>query len=90
MAATAALGREKGLQHEATAASGVSWARKWEYCWATQDATRHLPHVARSMRSRTSQLATVNRRFQLDSIVERLAWAAVHTDAAYRLVVSDA
>jgi hypothetical protein len=32
-----------------------------------------------------------NRRFQLDNIVERLAWAAAHTDPQpYRVVVSDA
>ena len=32
-----------------------------------------------------------NRRFQLDSIVERLAWAAVHTaPQPYRVIVSDA
>ena len=39
----------------------------------------------------TSFAYRFNRRFQLDSIVERLAWAAVHTDPQpYRLVVSDA
>jgi len=39
----------------------------------------------------TSFAYRFNRRFQLDSIVERLAWAAVHTDPQpYRVVVSDA
>src|SRR3954464_4080720 len=39
----------------------------------------------------TSFAYRFNRRFQLDSIVERLAWAAVHTDPQpYRVIVSDA
>ena len=39
----------------------------------------------------TSFAYRFNRRFQLDSIVERLAWAAVHTaPQPYRVVVSDA
>jgi hypothetical protein len=39
----------------------------------------------------TSFASRFNRRFQLDSIVERLAWAAVHTaPQPYRAVVSDA
>ena len=39
----------------------------------------------------TSFAYRFNRRFQLDSIVERLAWAAVHTaPQPYRFVVSDA
>jgi hypothetical protein len=32
-----------------------------------------------------------NRRFQLDSLVERLAWAAVHTaPQPYRVIIADA
>jgi transposase-like protein len=39
----------------------------------------------------TSFAYRFNRRFQLDSIVERLAWAAVHTDPQpYRVIVADA
>ena len=39
----------------------------------------------------TSFAYRFNRRFQLDSIVERLAWAAVHTaPQPYRVVVADA
>jgi len=39
----------------------------------------------------TSFAYRFNRRFQLDSIVERLAWAAVHTaPQPYRVIVSDA
>ncbi len=39
----------------------------------------------------TSFAYRFNRRFHLDSIVERLAWAAVHTDPQpHRVVVSDA
>ena len=39
----------------------------------------------------TSFAYRFNRRFQLDSIVERLAWAAVHTASQpYRVIVSDA
>ena len=39
----------------------------------------------------TSFAYRFNRRFQLDSIVERLAWAAVHTDPQpYWVIVSDA
>ena len=39
----------------------------------------------------TSYAYRFNRRFQLDSIVERLAWAAVHTaPQPYRVVVADA
>ena len=39
----------------------------------------------------TSFAYRFNRRSQLDSIVERLAWAAVHTDPQpYRVIVSDA
>src|SRR4051812_10161477 len=39
----------------------------------------------------TSFAYRFNRRFQLDSIVQRLAWAAVHTaPQPYRVVVSDA
>ena len=38
----------------------------------------------------TSFAYRFNRRFQLDSIVERLAWAAVHTaPQPYRVVVAD-
>ena len=39
----------------------------------------------------TSFAYRFNRRFRLDSIVERLAWAAVHTPPQpYRVVVADA
>jgi transposase-like protein len=39
----------------------------------------------------TSFAYRFNRRFQLDSIVERLAWAAVHTvPQPYRIVITDA
>ena len=39
----------------------------------------------------TSYAYRFNRRFRLDSIVERLAWAAVHTvPQPYRVVVADA
>ena len=39
----------------------------------------------------TSFAYRFNRRFQLDSIAQRLAWAAVHTDPQpYRVIVSDA
>jgi hypothetical protein len=39
----------------------------------------------------TSYAYRFNRRFQLDSIVERLAWAAAHTaPQPYRVVVADA
>ena len=39
----------------------------------------------------TSFAYRFNRRFQLDSIVERLAWAAVHTTPQpYHTVIADA
>ena len=39
----------------------------------------------------TSFACRLNRRFRLDSIVERLAWAAAHTvPQPYRVVIADA
>jgi hypothetical protein len=39
----------------------------------------------------TSFAYRFNRRFQLDSIVERLAWAAAHTTPQpYKLIITDA
>ena len=39
----------------------------------------------------TSFAYRFNRRFQLDSIVQRLAWAAAHTvPQPYRIVIADA
>ena len=38
----------------------------------------------------TSFAYRFNRRYQLDSIVERLAWAAVHTTPQpYRVIIAD-
>src|SRR3954447_15579515 len=53
--------------------------------------TYHYVSAKHAQSYLTSFAYRFNRRFQLDSIVERLAWAAVHTaPQPYRVVVSDA
>ena len=53
--------------------------------------TYHHVSAKHAQQYLTSFADRFNRRFQLDSIVERLAWAAVHTaPQPYRAVVSDA
>jgi len=53
--------------------------------------TYHHVSAKHAQQYLTSFAYRFNRRFQLDSIVERLAWAAVHTaPQPYRAVVSDA
>ena len=52
--------------------------------------TYHHVSAKHAQRYLASYAWRFNRRFQLDSIVERLAWAAVHTaPQPYRTVVAD-
>jgi hypothetical protein len=59
-----------------------------------QDRDRRTYHhvgAKRSPRYLASFAYRFNRRFQLDSIVERLAWAAAHTAPhPYRVIIADA
>jgi ISXO2-like transposase domain len=53
--------------------------------------TYHHVSPKHAQRYLTSFAYRFNRRFQLDSIVERLAWAAVHTGPhPYRVITADA
>ena len=91
-----------GCQHFPMATGSGKRAASWApfqwvntTAWATSRPRSPAPTTtsAPSMRSRylTSFAYRFNRRFQLDSIVERLAWAAVHTaPQPYRVIIADA
>ena len=92
---------EAGCDHFPMATGSGSNAAKWvPFTWVNTAlgniktalaGTYHHVSAKHAQRYLASFAWRFNRRFQLDSIVERLASAAVHTaPQPYRVIVSDA